>query len=506
VIEQVYTPPTAFDALRVPILRRLLIRKNGRLVLQIPLLIIALLLIYDGFTGPQLAPQNLATIAPWVHYRGLVVVALLLVGNLFCMGCPFTLPRTLAKRLSLRGGRWPRRLRNKWIAIGGLFALFFLYEWLDMWASPALTAWVIVAYFVASFVLEAAFTESPFCKYICPLGSFNFVYSTVSPLQIRARNTDVCKTCVGKECINGSYSSQPVVLIDEIGVNGEPVRTHTHDRNGTLGCGTLLFAPQIESNLDCVFCLDCARACPHDNVGLMSRPIGAELTRPEAWPKRYDLAFLVIGLAFMGLINAFGMVPPVYELMQQLADALGLTSLGWSDFAIEGIVLGLIFVIGGLILPIGLSLLAASLARTLTNTTKRDTLRVALASFAPAFVPIGLGFWAAHYGFHFLIGLFSIIPAFQNFLIDHGITLLGEPNWTLAGITDLGVIGLLQMLALLGGFAGSLIVAQRISFRLYRRNAMAGLLPWALLLVLMMLAGYWLFSLPMEMRGTVLFD
>jgi polyferredoxin len=505
-VTQVYTPPTAFDALRLPLLRRLLIRKNGRLVLQIPLLILALLLIYDGFTGPQIAPQNLATIAPWVHYRGLVVVALLLVGNLFCMGCPFTLPRTLAKRLSLRGGRWPRQLRNKWIAIGGLFVLFFLYEWLDMWASPALTAWVIVAYFVASFVLEALFTESPFCKYVCPLGSFNFVYSTVSPLQIRARNTDVCKTCVGKECINGSYSPQPVVLIDQIGVNGEPVRTHTHDKNGTLGCGTLLFAPQIESNLDCVFCLDCARACPHDNVGLMSRPIGAELTRPDAWPKRYDLAFLVIGLAFMGLINAFGMVPPVYDLMQGIADTLGLMAMGWSDVAIEGVVLGLIFVSGGLVLPIGLSLLAASLTRTLTNTAKRDSLRTALASFAPAFVPIGLGFWAAHYGFHFLTGIFSIVPAFQNFLIDHGIRLLGEPNWTLAGITDLSVIGLLQMVSLLAGFGGSLVVAQRISFRLYKRNAMAGLLPWALLLLLMMLVGYWLFSLPMEMRGTVLFD
>ncbi len=498
--------PTTFDALRVPLFRRLLLRKNGRLLLQIPLLIVALLLIYDGFTGPQIAPQNLATIAPWVHYRGLVVVALLLVGNLFCMGCPFTLPRTLAKRLSLRGGRWPRQLRNKWVAIAGLFALFFLYEWLDMWASPALTAWVIVAYFAASFVLEAAFTESPFCKYVCPLGSFNFVYSTVSPLQIRARDTDVCKTCVGKECINGSYSPQPVILIDQIGVSGEPERTHTHDKNGTLGCGTLLFAPQIESNLDCVFCLDCARACPHDNVGLMSRPIGAELTRPDAWPKRYDLAFLVIGLAFMGLINAFGMVPPVYDLMQGIAHTLGLTALGWSDLALEGITLGLIFVVGGLALPMALSLLAAWCARALTNTAKRDSLRVALASFAPAFVPIGLGFWAAHYGFHFLIGMFSIVPAFQNFLIDHGIGVLGEPNWTLAGITDLSVIGLLQTLALLAGFAGSLIVAQRISFRLYRRSAMAGLLPWALLLVLMMLVGYWLFSLPMEMRGTVLFD
>lgn len=503
-------PKTAFDVLRLPLLGRLLRWRWGRLVFQLPMLVVALLLVYDGFTGPDLAAQNLATVAPWVHYRGLVIVALLLVGNLFCMGCPFTLPRTLAKRLSIRGRRFPQRLRNKWIAIAGLFAIFFLYEWLDLWASPALTAWVIIAYFVGSFVLEAVFTESAFCKYVCPLGTFNFVYSTTSPLQIQAKNHDICRTCVGKECVNGSYRETPVIVIDQIGINGEPEKTHVNGPQGTLGCGTLLFPPQMQSNLDCVLCLDCARACPHENVGLLARTPGAELVNPDAWPRRYDVAFLVIGLAFMGLVNAFGMVPPVYALMESLAQGLGLTALGLSDQAIAGVVLLLIFGIGAVALPVGLTLLAAQLARWLTGTAnpasaKHVSLRVALTSFAPAFVPIGLGFWTAHYGFHFLTGMLTIIPVFQNFLVDHGITALGQPDWTLGGISDMGVIGAIQTVALLGGFFGSLLVAQRIAFRLYRRDAMPGLLPWALLLLVMMLAGMWLFSLPMDMRGTLLF-
>lgn len=504
--QHLYQPNTAFDALRLPLLGRLLRWRWGRLIFQLPLLLLALLLIYDGFTGPDLASQNLATIAPWVHYRGLVIVALLLVGNLFCMGCPFTLPRTLAKRLSLRGRRFPQKLRGKWIAIAGLFLIFFLYEWLDMWASPALTAWVIIAYFVGSFVLEAIFTESAFCKYVCPLGTFNFVYSTVSPLQIQAKDQNICRTCVGKECLNGSYRPTPIVMIDEIGIDGQPTKTHINGPQGTLGCGTLLFAPQIESNIDCVFCLDCARACPHDNVGLLGRKPGVELLRPSAWRQRYDTAFLVICLAFMGLVNAFGMVPPVYNLMQDIAGGLGLTGLGVSDLAVEGIVLLLIFGVGAFGLPVGLSLLTAQIARQMTRTVKRDSLRVALTTFAPAFVPVGLGFWAAHYGFHFLIGVFGIVPAFQNFLLDHGIPLLGAPDWSLGGITDLSVVGLIQTLALLGGFLGSMVVAQRIAFRHYGRRGLTGFLPWALLLLGMMLVGMWLFSLPMEMRGTVLFD
>ncbi|NDJ59869.1 MAG: FesM [Chloroflexi bacterium] len=501
-----YRPPAAPDVLRLPLIGRLLKARRGRLILQIPFLIAALLLVYDGFTGPALASQNLATVAPWVHYRGLVIVALLFVGNLVCMGCPFTIPRTLAKRLSLRGGRWPRVLRNKWIAIGSLFGLFFVYEWLDLWASPALTAWVIVAYFVTAFVLEALFTESPFCKYVCPLGTFNYVYSTAAPLQIGVHDREVCRTCVGKECINGSYAAQPVIKIDAIGGDGAPTQTHTNGPDGVLGCGTLLYAPQVKSNLDCTFCLDCARACPHDNVGLLARRPGAELLRPDSWPRRWDLAFLVIGLAFMGLINAFGMVPPVYSLMQSLADSLGLTAAGLDDATIEFVVLVLIFGIGGLLIPAVLTLLTAQIVRRLTRTVKRDSLRATVAAFAPAFIPLGLGFWAAHYGFHFLIGVWTIVPVFQNFLLDHGISVLGAPNWTLTGITDMQIIGLLQTVALIGGFAGSLVIAQTIALRLYRRDGLIGLLPWAVLFLAMMAVGLWIFSLPMEMRGTVLFD
>jgi len=500
-----YRPP-GVDMLRLPVIGRVLRWRYGRLLFQIPLLASALLLIYDGFTGSPVAAQNLATIAPWVHYRGLIIVALLLAANLFCLGCPFMLPRTLARRLSLRGGRWPRALRNKWIAIGVLFTLFFLYEWLDLWSSPALTAWVIVAYFAAAFVLEALFTESPFCKYVCPLGSFNFVYSTISPLQITVRAGDICKTCVGKECLNGSYRPQPVIVIDQIGVNGEPVKTHTNGPDGVLGCGTLLFPPQMQSNLDCVACLDCARACPHENVAWSTRPLGAELTRAEAWPRRYDVAFLVIGLTFMGLTNVFGMIPPVYALMADIATALGLTALGWTNAAIEAVALGLIFIVGALLLPIALVTLTAQIARILTRTRQRDSLRAALTSFAPAFVPISFGLWTAHYGFHFLIGVFAIIPAFQQFLLDHGIGLLGQPNWALTGITDVMIVGALQAIALLAGFGGSLLVAQSIAFRLYKRDALAGLLPWALLLLALLLVGLWLLSQPMEMRGTVLFD
>lgn len=488
-----YHPKTAFDLLEIPLLGRALKSRQGRLILQLPFFVAAVLLVYDGFTGPDVASRNLATVAPWVHYRGLVVVALLLAGNLFCMGCPFTLPRTLARKLSISGRRFPRVLRNKWLAIAGLFGMFFLYEWLNLWQSPALTAWVIVAYFVASFVLEAAFRESPFCKYVCPLGSFNFVYSTTSPTQIAVKDTDVCASCQGKECVNGSWSAQPVIRVDAIPVqrNGEIVtekREVRQDTKGVLGCGTELFPPQLSSNLDCIYCLDCARACPHDNIGLMTRTPGRELSQSGAWPARWDVSLFVITLAFMGMSNAFGMVPPVYELQAWLAETLQIRS--------EFLFLGGLFLLMNILLPIGSALLAGYLTQLFTSTRKKFSLRDTVAAFAPAFVPIGFGIWFAHYGFHFLIAPLSIVPVIREFLGLPG--LWQQYSWTMPD----NIIGLIQVVAMVGGFLWSMVIAQRVALERYRRDAVPGMLPWAFLLLLMMLLSIYVFSLPMEMRGT----
>jgi hypothetical protein len=124
---EIYRPKSGVDLLQLPILNRIARWRYGRLVLQAPFFMIAILLVYDGFTGSDRAAENLATVVPWVHYRGIIVLVLLLTGNLFCMGCPFTIPRTLAKRLSRRGRRFPKILRNKWLAIFMLFLTFFFY-------------------------------------------------------------------------------------------------------------------------------------------------------------------------------------------------------------------------------------------------------------------------------------------------------------------------------------------------------------------------------------------
>lgn len=464
-----YRPQPRFDLLKVPVLGRFLRWRWARLTLQLMMLAVAALAIYDGFTGPQLAPTNIATVTTWVHYRGLVVFALLLAGNLFCMSCPFALPRSLARRFGRNGRRWPRRLRNKWTAIAVLFIFFWLYEWFDLWASPWLTAWVIAAYFVSSFVLEALFAESPFCKYVCPLGTFNFASSTISPLQITVSNPDICRTCVGKECINGS----PQVS----------------------GCGTELFAPQITSNMDCVFCLDCARACPHQNVALVARSPLREVSDPKAWPRRWDLNLLIVIFAFISVSNAFGMVAPVYELQSWLMRVLNTRN--------EGVILLIIFSVLNLLLPLAAALGASWLSRRLAART--ESLRVTLSRYAPAFAPLAFAIWLAHYGgFHFLSSAQTLVPVLQNFLMDHQITIFGKPDWTLRPLVPYSWLDPLELLMVLAGLAASLyVLGQRARRADGAEDPPLAQLPWFVILLLLALAAMVIFLLPMEMRGTM---
>lgn len=76
--------PAGPDLLRLPGIGRFMRWRYARLAFQLPLLGLALLAVLDGLTGRQVAPQNLATVSVWLHYRGLVVLALLVVVNLFC--------------------------------------------------------------------------------------------------------------------------------------------------------------------------------------------------------------------------------------------------------------------------------------------------------------------------------------------------------------------------------------------------------------------------------------
>ena len=185
-------PSATADLLRWPIVGPVLRWRHLRTALQCVLAIVAVAIVLHGVFGPQLAPRNLATVLTWVHYRGLLIGVLLLAGNLFCAACPLVLARDLTRRIRRPVRHWPRWLGGKWLAIALMALVLFAYELFDLWALPAATAWLVVGYFGAAILVDSVFRGAAFCSHVCPVGQFNFVASTLSPLEIRPRDRARC--------------------------------------------------------------------------------------------------------------------------------------------------------------------------------------------------------------------------------------------------------------------------------------------------------------------------
>jgi ferredoxin len=470
-----------FDLLRTPILGRVLGWRHSRTLLQIPLFLLSLGMILHGLLGPTLAPKNLATTLSWVHFRGALVLVMLVAGNFFCYACPFMLARQTARRFFLARRNWPRMLRNKWLSLSLFVLILFIYELFDLWSSPWWTAWLIIAYFLGALLVDSVFKHASFCKYVCPIGQFNFVASTISPLEVKARDLRVCHECRTKDCIRGRRDAPSGLKVIQ------------------RGCELALFQPLKAGNMDCTFCMDCVHACPHDNVGIMSRLSASELmTDPPRsgvgyFSRRKDLAALATAFTFGALLNAFGMVSPVYALQRWLAGILHLQR--------EAPVLGLIFVFFLVVEPVLLLGLAAWLSKKWGGAQEAIIPLAMRHTFG--LVPLGFAVWLSHYAFHFLTGIFTFVPVLQSALASIGWPILGEPHWGLMGMPERAVYPLEQ--GFLGlGLLGALLVSYRLAEEGSAPRPGWTFAPWAGLCALLWMAAVWLMSQPMEMRGSFL--
>jgi cytochrome c oxidase assembly factor CtaG len=468
---------TAFDLMQLPIIGRFLRWRFARLTLQLHGAALAGVVIYDGLYGPQIAPMNLAGILPWIHWRGIVILGLLFAGNISCMACPFTLPNRLTQRWLPMGYEWPRCLRNKWFALVLVALFLWSYEAFSLWNSPGWTAWITLGYFVSAFAVDGLFRAGSFCKYVCPIGQFNFALSLLSPLEVKVRDRGTCANCRTHECIRGNAELP--------------------------GCAVGLFQPRKSSNMDCTFCLDCIHACPHQNVGIMASLGVKELAQDpirsgvgQFW-KRRDLAFLVVVILFGGLANASAMVGPVVKWQEDLQPVFGISS--------ALLITSLYYLLCLVILPM-LSLGGATAISQSWGRLQMSWLDVA-TRFSYSLLPLGFSIWLAHYTFHFFGSCETVVPTTQRFLADLGCSFSGKPAWALSCCRRIaGFLPRLEILSLDMGLLLSLYAGYRIALNGSSRYSLAlrAFLPWGVLILILFAIGVWIVLQPMQMRGMML--
>jgi cytochrome c oxidase assembly factor CtaG len=445
-------PRRQWDLLRAPIVGPILRYRYFRPIVQTAMLLLAAVTALHGFFGPQVAPMNLAGVLPWTQWRGMAVIALLLAGNLFCMACPFTLPRDIARKVWTPRFRWPLWLRSKWVAAGLLATYLWAYEAFSLWDSPRATAWIILGYFVAAFAIDVSFKGASFCKYVCPIGQFHFVNSLISPLQVKVRQPAVCESCATHDCIRGNAQQR--------------------------GCELQLFQPKKSGNFDCTFCLDCVQACPSQNVGILPSTAGQSLLEDRhasgigRLSRRPDVAALVLILVFGAFLNAAGMTQPVMMWMHQFHARLG-SMLS---------VVTLMYVAGLILIPAASAAACGWMSRFGARASWKDL----TCGFTLALVPVGFAMWLSHFSNHFLAWWSATIPALARLLPN------SIPSIELCFLD----LGLLLTLYTTWRVARQFSTGDGI--------ALAAMAPWAVLAGALYSTGVWIVFQPMQMRGMMM--
>jgi ferredoxin len=339
---------------------------------------------------------------------------------------------------------------------------------------------LVIGYFAAAIVVDGLFKGASFCKYVCPIGQYQFVQSLVSPVEVGVRNLAVCGTCKMYDCIRGNEQQR--------------------------GCELQLFQPLKTSNMDCTLCLDCVHACPHENVSVLASLPGSQLVRIERSKKRrpkffrrFDVAALIFLLVFAAFSNAGGMVLPVLAWERSLQTSFRVGSLQP--------ILGILYLVSMVVVPS--LLVAACVWLSKVFGPARITWKEIVSAYAPAFVPLGFSMWLIHFSYHLLTAGQTALPVIQRAAMDVGITLLGAPDWSLSStMPSLDWLPALELLVLDLGVLFTLYIcwraASRFGLTLSRRLRLNA--PWAALAFLLYSIGMWIIFQPMQMRGMMMMD
>jgi ferredoxin len=410
---------------RFPIVKSAVKNRWPQLAVFIVMLAGYLFAIVAGLIGTPVGSHNFSIVFVWIAWWAiLILIAVPFFGRGWCAVCPIPLPGEWLQRGAVLeppdkqpkwlNRRWPKALRNIWLqSISFLLLALFSSVLLT---TPSVTGIVLAAMLFAAIGLSTVFERRAFCRYLCPIGGFIGLYSQTAPIELRIKEKQVCVTCDGKPCYNGST----------IG----------------YGCPWDVFPGGLTKNTYCGLCMECIRTCPHDNIAINLRSFSADLARPSARMDEAFKAFIMLGSA---MIYAGVLLGP-WGALKDAAYNVG--SGAWFMYATA--FLGIIFVI----MP---SLFALCVPRF----ENFKAFKKRFATLSTSLIPLGLMFWVA----------FSLSFVLTN--ATYILASLSDPlgfGWNLFGTADAAWQPLLtsilapgQTLALVGGLIWSARTAQKAS-------------------------------------------
>jgi len=408
---------------RIPFIKNALKSRYPQLAVFIVMLVGYIFAILAGFIGTPVGSHNFSIVFVWIAWWAvLILVAVPFFGRGWCAVCPIPLPGEWLQRGAVlsppeKRPKWlnlrvPKMFRNIWLQ-NISFLLLALFSSVLL-TTPNITGIVLAAMLFAAIGLSTIFERRAFCRYLCPVGGFIGLYSQTAPIELRIKDKQVCVTCEGKPCYNGSQAG--------------------------YGCPWDVFPGGLTKNTYCGLCMECIRTCPHDNIAVNLRPFSADLAKPSTRMDEAFKAFIMLGSA---MIYAGVLLGP-WGAFKDAAYNVGTSA--WSIYAI--IFLAIIFVILPGFFTIGI-----------LKTKGALPLKQRFASLATALIPLGLMFWVA-FSLSFVLTNASYIIAALSDPLGLGWNLFGTANATWQPMLTY-ILAPAQTLALVGGLIWSARTAQK---------------------------------------------
>ncbi len=212
----------------------------------------------------------------WTLWWPFLYITLFFLGRFWC---GFLCPVGLANEV----GNWMKQRRRdpllKYIFIP--FVLFFIIVFWEqvsgLFSSVGITMVFLFTFIISGFVIGVLLPRWGFCKHFCPIGALFTPFSRLSIIGVRT-NKDLCDKCETKECIRGGESPP---------------------------CPMFNYVPNLQSNKDCLLCINCIKNCPHDSAKLCFVKPGKEIEKQVEFSLAESL-FVVALVGFAVLLTSRG--------------------------------------------------------------------------------------------------------------------------------------------------------------------------------------------------------
>ncbi len=441
-----------FDFTRIKILNKIFKSRSFQPALMLLNLTVFAILILAGIYGTPIGNRNAAIIMVWILWFSLLIALLVpLGGRAWCLMCPLPGPGEWLSRLSIirksrhqlnLGLKWPKKLDNIWMQNFGFLIIATLSP--VILTRPAATSYMLLFFIFLGIILSVLFKKQgrigrTFCKYVCPVGGFIGLYSLMGAVEVKSKDTEVCKKCRDKSCIKGNEKG--------------------------WGCPWYEYPGNMDRNLYCGLCTECIKTCPNENVAFRTRPFGADLLKTKKVDEAFK-SFIMLGSGLFFLTVFFGWWGSLKEIADPLRGVFLAGPIQWKDLIRYG---GMLWGVSLGVIP--LVYLACSWLSKLVSGNNEISPKKLFVDYAYALVPLGLMIWVG-----FVVGMLMINGSYV-------VSVISDPfgwGWNLFGTSDFkwrpffpGAIPYIQLGCVLIGLMGSFSKGYKISLEIFRKKSIA---------------------------------